>query len=40
MKPSRFLTEIERDLTEEMELEEDLPHLIVGEDPEDVSESE
>ena len=40
MKPSRFLTEIERELTEEMELEEDLPHLIVGEEPETLSKSE
>ena len=40
MKPSRFLTEIEQDLTEEMELEEDLPHLIVGEEPETLSKSE
>ena len=30
MKPSRFLTEINPDLTEQMELEEDLPHLIAG----------
>jgi len=31
MKPSRFLTEIAEDLTERMELEEGLPHLIAGE---------
>jgi DNA helicase-2/ATP-dependent DNA helicase PcrA len=31
MKPSRFLTEIAQDLTEPMELEEGLPHLIAGE---------
>ncbi len=30
MKPSRFLTEIKQDLTEHMELEESLPHLIAG----------
>ena len=30
MKPSRFLTEIGQELTEHMELEEDLPHLIAG----------
>jgi DNA helicase-2/ATP-dependent DNA helicase PcrA len=30
MKPSRFLTEIGQDLTEHMELEEGLPHLIAG----------
>ena len=30
MKPSRFLTEIEQSLTEHMELEEGLPHLIAG----------
>jgi len=32
MKPSRFLTEIEQELTEQMELEEGLPHLIAGEE--------
>ena len=32
MKPSRFLTELARDLTEPMELEEGLPHLIAGAD--------
>ena len=31
MKPSRFLTEVAQDLTENMELEEGLPHLISGE---------
>jgi len=31
MKPSRFLTEVAQDLTENMELEEGLPHLIAGE---------
>jgi DNA helicase-2/ATP-dependent DNA helicase PcrA len=31
MKPSRFLTEIAQDLTENMELEEGLPYLIAGE---------
>ena len=30
MKPSRFLTEIDQDLTEQMVLEEGLPHLIGG----------
>jgi len=34
MKPSRFLTEIEQDLTEQMELEEGLPHLIGGKESE------
>ena len=33
MKPSRFLTELAQDLTEPMELEEGLPHLIAGPDP-------
>jgi len=33
MKPSRFLTELAGDLTEPMELEEGLPHLIAGADP-------
>lgn len=33
MKPSRFLTEIDQDLTEPMELEEDLPYLIGGKEP-------
>jgi len=32
MKPSRFLTELSRELTEQMDLEEGLPHLIGGED--------
>jgi DNA helicase-2/ATP-dependent DNA helicase PcrA len=32
MKPSRFLTELAKDLTEPMELEEGLPHLIAGVD--------
>ena len=32
MKPSRFLTELGRELTEQMELEEGLPHLIGGDD--------
>jgi DNA helicase-2/ATP-dependent DNA helicase PcrA len=32
MKPSRFLTELAKDLTEPMELEEGLPHLIAGAD--------
>ena len=32
MKPSRFLTEVAHDLTEDMELEEGLPHLIGGEE--------
>ena len=31
MKPSRFLTEVAQDLTENMELEEGLPYLIAGE---------
>ena len=30
MKPSRFLTEVGQELTEHMELEEGLPHLIAG----------
>jgi DNA helicase-2/ATP-dependent DNA helicase PcrA len=30
MKPSRFLTELAKDLTEPMELEENLPHLLGG----------
>ncbi len=30
MKPSRFLTELAADLTEPLEIEEDLPHLIGG----------
>ena len=33
MKPSRFLTEIGQDLTEQMELEEGLPNLIAGQEP-------
>lgn len=33
MKPSRFLTELAQDLTEPMELEEGLPHLIGGAEP-------
>jgi DNA helicase-2/ATP-dependent DNA helicase PcrA len=32
MKPSRFLTELAGELTEQMELEEGLPHLIGGTD--------
>jgi DNA helicase-2/ATP-dependent DNA helicase PcrA len=32
MKPSRFLTELSHELTEQMELEEGLPHLIGGND--------
>ena len=32
MKPSRFLTELGQDLTEQMELEESLPHLIGGQE--------
>ncbi|NOR66678.1 MAG: AAA family ATPase [Woeseiaceae bacterium] len=32
MKPSRFLTEIDQNLTEQMVLEEGLPHLIGGEE--------
>ncbi len=32
MKPSRFLTEIDQDLTEQMVLEEGLPHLTGGEE--------
>ncbi len=35
MKPSRFLTELSNDLTEPMELEEGLPHLIAGPAPEE-----
>jgi DNA helicase-2/ATP-dependent DNA helicase PcrA len=34
MKPSRFLTEIGQDFTERMEIEEGLPHLIGGKEPE------
>jgi len=33
MKPSRFLTELAQDLTEPIELEEGLPHLIAGAEP-------
>jgi DNA helicase-2/ATP-dependent DNA helicase PcrA len=40
MKPSRFLTEIEQDLTEQMELEEGLPHLIGGQEPDASADSE
>jgi DNA helicase-2/ATP-dependent DNA helicase PcrA len=32
MKPSRFLMELDKDLTEQMELEEGLHHLIAGEE--------
>jgi DNA helicase-2/ATP-dependent DNA helicase PcrA len=32
MKPSRFLTELAKDLTEPLELEETLPHLLGGTD--------
>jgi DNA helicase-2/ATP-dependent DNA helicase PcrA len=32
MKPSRFLTELAQDLTENMELDEGLPHLIAGQE--------
>jgi DNA helicase-2/ATP-dependent DNA helicase PcrA len=35
MKPSRFLTEIEQDLTEPMELDEGLPYSIAGQEPTD-----
>jgi DNA helicase-2/ATP-dependent DNA helicase PcrA len=31
MKPSRFLTEVAQNLTEPMELEEGMPHLLAGE---------
>jgi len=34
MKPSRFLTEIDENLTEQMVLEEGLPHLIGGQESE------
>ena len=34
MKPSRFLTELAQDLTEPLELEEGLPHLLGGADHE------
>jgi hypothetical protein len=34
MKPSRFLTEIDEKLTEQMVLEEGLPHLIGGQESE------
>jgi DNA helicase-2/ATP-dependent DNA helicase PcrA len=40
MKPSRFLTEIEQDLTEPMELEEGLPFLIAGADPDAAPDSQ
>ncbi len=40
MKPSRFITEIEPDLTEHMELEEGLPHLTAGEEQEALPEPE
>jgi DNA helicase-2/ATP-dependent DNA helicase PcrA len=40
MKPSRFLSEIDQHLTEEMELEESLPHLIAGDKPDVSSDSE
>jgi hypothetical protein len=33
MKPSRFLTEIEHTLTEPMVLDEGLPSLIAGKEP-------
>jgi DNA helicase-2/ATP-dependent DNA helicase PcrA len=33
MKPSRFLTELAHDLTEPMQLEESLPHLVAGTEP-------
>jgi len=33
MKPSRFLMELEQDLTEPMEIEEGLPHLMSGAGP-------
>jgi len=32
MKPSRFLMELTKDLTEPLELEETLPHLLGGTD--------
>ncbi|MHC4536975.1 MAG: ATP-dependent helicase [Planctomycetota bacterium] len=37
MKPSRFLTEIGKELTEHMELEEGLPHLIAGKEHDTLS---
>ena len=40
MKPSRFLTELGNDLTEQMELEEGLPHLIAGEQGDTLTEPE
>jgi DNA helicase-2/ATP-dependent DNA helicase PcrA len=40
MKPSRFLTEVAQDLTEAMELEEGMPHLIAGEKQEALPEPE
>ena len=40
MKPSRFLTEIGQDLTEQMELDEDLPHLTSGQGQHDIDESQ
>jgi len=36
MKPSRFLTEVDRELTEPMELQETLPHLTAGRQPEEL----
>jgi superfamily I DNA/RNA helicase len=40
MKPSRFLIEIGQDLTEQMELDEDLPNLIAGQEQQTLSEPE
>ena len=40
MKPSRFLTEIQQDLTEKLELEETLPSLIGGREPQALPEPE
>jgi DNA helicase-2/ATP-dependent DNA helicase PcrA len=40
MKPSRFLTEIEEELTEHLELEEGLPHLIAGKEHDALPEPE
>ncbi len=39
MKPSRFLTEIGQDLTEQMELDEGLPHLTAGQEQHNFEES-
>ena len=40
MKPSRFISELEGELTEPMEIEEGLPHLIAGADTKELPESQ